>query len=46
MRIRGLPIIMLAMYAGGRLHTNISQRAFSRLISLLLLGSGLALLLR
>jgi len=42
----GLPIMLVAMYAGGHLHTNISQRNFSRLISLLLVGSGLALLLR
>jgi uncharacterized membrane protein YfcA len=46
MVLAGLPIMLLAMYAGGHVHTNISQRAFSRLISLLLVGSGLALLLR
>jgi uncharacterized membrane protein YfcA len=44
--LAGLPVMLLAMYAGGHVHTSISQRAFSRLISLLLVGSGLALLLR
>lgn len=44
--LAGLPTMLLAMYAGGHVHTSISQRTFSRLISLLLLGSGLALLLR
>jgi uncharacterized membrane protein YfcA len=44
--LAGIPIMLLAMYAGGHVHTNISQRTFGRLISLLLVGSGLALLLR
>jgi uncharacterized membrane protein YfcA len=44
--LAGLPVMLLAMYAGGHVHTSIGQRAFGRLISLLLLGSGLALLLR
>jgi len=44
--LAGLPVMLGAMYAGGHVHTTLSQRGFSRLISLLLLGSGLALLLR
>lgn len=41
-----LPVMLLAMYLGGHVHTNISQRNFARLISLLLIGSGIALLIR
>lgn len=44
--LAGLPVMLAAMYLGGHVHTSISQRNFTRLISLLLLGSGLALLLR
>ncbi len=44
--LAALPVMLLAMYAGGHVHTGISQQAFSRLISLLLIGSGIALLLR
>jgi len=42
----GLPIMGLAMYLGGHIHTNISQTAFHRAIGVLLLGSGAALLLK
>lgn len=42
----GLPIMLISMYLGGHIHANISQRAFQRTISILLLGSGSALLLR
>lgn len=42
----GLPIMGLAMYLGGHLHTNISQNTFHRAIGVLLLGSGTALLLK
>ena len=41
-----LPVMVLAMYLGGHIHTNLSQQAFQRGIGLLLIGSGLALLLR
>jgi uncharacterized membrane protein YfcA len=41
-----LPVTALALYLGGRIHTGLSQTAFVRIISVLLLGSGLALLLR
>ena len=41
-----LPTMVLAMYLGGHVHTNLSQLAFQRGIGVLLLGSGVALLLR
>lgn len=41
-----LPIMIIGMYIGGHVHTTISQRTFQRAIGLLLVGSGLALLLR
>lgn len=41
-----LPIVGAGLYLGGRLHTGLSQNAFVHLISLLLLGSGVALLLK
>jgi uncharacterized membrane protein YfcA len=44
--LAALPIMLLAMFLGGRVHTGISQRGFSLMISTLLLGSGIALLLR
>jgi uncharacterized membrane protein YfcA len=40
------PVAAVALLTGGRIHTGLSQLAFMRLISLLLLASGLALLLR
>lgn len=46
MVLAALPIMFASMYLGGHIHTNLSQRAFQKLISLLLIGSGLALLLR
>lgn len=42
----GLPIMGLAMYLGGHVHTSISQTAFHRAIGVLLVGSGVALLLK
>ncbi len=41
-----LPIMALALYAGGHIHTNLSRLAFGRLVSLVLFGSGIALLLK
>lgn len=41
-----LPIMMLGLYLGGQVHTSISQRTFQVAVSLLLLASGIALLLR
>lgn len=40
------PLVLLAMYIGEHIHTNLSARAFSRMIGVMLLGSGTALLLR
>ncbi len=42
----GLPIMFLAMYVGGHIHTSISQTAFHRAIGVLLLVSGAALLIK
>ena len=39
-----LPVVAVAMYIGGHIHTTISAKTFTRLISVLLLGSGTALL--
>jgi uncharacterized membrane protein YfcA len=44
--LAALPVTAAALYLGGRIHTGLSSRAFARLISILLLGSGVALLLR
>lgn len=41
-----VPIMMIGMYLGGHVHAEISQQTFQRTISLLLIGSGLALLLK
>jgi hypothetical protein len=41
-----LPVAAVALLAGGRIHTGLSQPGFLRLLSLLLLASGVALLLR
>jgi len=41
-----LPIMGLGLYAGGHIHTNLSRQAFVRLVALVLLGSGIALLLK
>jgi uncharacterized protein len=44
--LAALPIVSLSLYLGGRIHSGFSQSTFVRFISLLLLGSGLALLLK
>ena len=41
-----LPIVAIAMYVGGRIHLSLSAEIFKRLISALLLLSGVALLLK
>ncbi|MCP5156582.1 MAG: sulfite exporter TauE/SafE family protein [Ectothiorhodospiraceae bacterium] len=41
-----LPIALAALWVGGRLQTGMSPTTFKRLISVLLLGSGTALLLK
>ena len=44
--LAALPMVAAGLYLGGRLQTGWSQNAFVRFISLLLLGSGIALLLK
>jgi uncharacterized membrane protein YfcA len=41
-----LPIVGAGLYLGGRVQVGLSQRTFVRMISLLLLASGVALLIR
>ena len=41
-----LPVMAVALYAGGHIHTNISSQGFQRAISIILMCSGLALILR
>ena len=41
-----LPIVAGGLFAGGHIQTGLSQRTFVQLIAILLLGSGVALLLR
>ena len=42
----GLPVMVIAMYAGGHIHTRITPAQFRRAIALVLVGAGIALLLR
>ena len=44
--LAALPIIALGLWLGGRVHADMSQRAYAKLISVLLLGSGVTLLLK
>lgn len=41
-----LPVMFIALYLGGHVHTNISQAAFQRLISITLICSGLGLIFK
>ncbi len=41
-----LPLVAVGLYAGHHVHTNLSEVTFRRLIGVLLLGSGIALVLR
>jgi uncharacterized membrane protein YfcA len=41
-----LPVAAAGLYLGGRIQTGFSQTAFVRFVSVLLVGSGLALLLK
>mgnify|MGYP001816204031 CR=1 FL=1 len=41
-----LPVMILGMYLGGKIHTNLSAESFTRAISILLLASGASLMLR
>jgi uncharacterized membrane protein YfcA len=41
-----IPLMAIGMYVGGHIHTNLSQQAFQRGISFLLIFSGFSLLLK
>lgn len=41
-----LPLVAAGLYLGGRIHLGLSQRAFVRLVSLILVATGTALLVR
>ena len=41
-----LPLVAIGLWLGGRIHLGLSQRGFVRLVSLILVASGTALLLR
>ena len=41
-----LPLVGLGLFLGGRIHLGLSQRAFVRVVSLILVASGTALLVR
>jgi len=41
-----LPLVGLGLYAGGRIHVGLSHGAFVRLVSVILVGAGIALLTR
>ena len=44
--LAALPIMGLGLYAGGHIHTHLSRQAFVRLVAVVLIGSGIALLLK
>ncbi len=44
--LAALPVVGAGLYLGGRMQTGLSQEAFRRFISVLLLASGIALLLK
>jgi uncharacterized membrane protein YfcA len=44
--VMSLPVMILGMYFGGKIHTNLSAETFTRGISILLLASGTSLMLR
>lgn len=46
MTLMAMPVMFIALYVGGHIHTSISQKMFRNAISVTLIGSGLALLLR
>lgn len=41
-----IPLMMIGMFIGGQIHTNMSQQTFQRAISVLLVFSGVALLFK
>ena len=44
--IAALPIVALGLWVGGRIHTELSQQAYVRIISLVVFISGVALLFK
>jgi len=44
--LAGLPVVGVALWLGGRVHSTMSPRSYARMISVLLLGSGLLLILK
>jgi uncharacterized protein len=42
----GLPLVAAGLYVGGRIHLGLSQRTFVRVVSLILVATGTALLVR
>lgn len=46
MMAASIPLMVIGMFIGGHIHTNMSQQTFQRAISMLLVFSGLALLLK
>ena len=44
--LAALPVMAVALYVGGHIHTRISLRLFQRAISVLLVVSGVALVLK
>ena len=44
--IAALPIVALALWSGGHVHTTMSREGYARIISVLLLGSGAILLMK
>ena len=41
-----LPVMLISLYLGGRIHLTLSQETFKRAISVLLVVSGIVLLLK
>jgi hypothetical protein len=39
-----IPVMAVALWLGGRIHTSLSQEAFQRAISVLLIASGFVLI--
>ena len=44
--VLALPLSVIGLFVGGRIHLDLSERAFARLVSGILLASGTALILR
>ncbi len=44
--LAALPIVGAALWIGGRVHSEMSRKSYAKLISVLLLGSGIVLLLK